>query len=121
MVMTLTRGKKLRSSAANARYWATIQDWMELILNALVTTSLETGYTVLEVKRIVADNLPHEQAAILFVRKKEAVHDILKDCAGIPSSVRLGTKEFNEFTDELERVMAEIKGEVMAVQMKAGA
>jgi len=121
LLMTLTEGKETRRGKQNARYWATLSDWREMIENSIMITSVHTGYTPLEVRRLAADRLPHEQAAILFIRKSEGVHDVLKACAGIPTSTRLGTKEFSKFDAEMERVMAEILGEVNAVQMKAGA
>ncbi len=121
MVMTLTEGSKIRSDSQNARHWASLHDWREQIENAVALISIETGYTNLEVRRLVADQLPHEQAAILYVRRDDSVHDILKQCAGIPTSTRLGTKAFNMFDEERDRIMAEILGEVHAVQMKAGA
>ena len=115
LYLTLSPGKGKRSSAANARYWSNIEFWMEEIRNEIKAIAEETGYTYLEARRVIANELPPEHEEILYARTKEAVHDALKEICGIPTTTRLGTKEFNNYSDQLDLAMSQILGEVRAI------
>lgn len=112
VVITVTEGSRIRTNSQNAKYWAEVQYFMQEIESMISTAADESGYTSLELKRIVAEDLPIEQAAILFVRKPEAVHDILKGICGIPTSTKLGTKAFMKFENVLSQTMMEIIGNI---------
>ena len=53
-----------------------------------------------------------EYVAILFSHTPEVAHDILKLIVGIPTSTRLGTKEFMKFEEQMEATIAVIAGEI---------
>lgn len=112
LVITVTEGTKIRSSGQNARYWAEVQYFMEQINETIEQAANESGHTEFEIKKILAEQLPIEQSVILFARKPEVVHDILKGICGIPTSTRLGTKDFMKFEDRLTQVMSEIIGNI---------
>ena len=112
IVITVTEGTKTRTSAQNARYWAEVQYFMSELNEILAQAAEESGYTQIEMRRLVAEQLPVEQAVILYARKKEVVHDVLKDICGIPTSTRLGTKEFSRFDEVLAQTMSEIIGNI---------
>ena len=119
LVLTVTEGKRLRSSAQNARFWAEVSYFREQIAAAVDEVAEHTGYTPMEVKRLIAQELPIEQAVILFAQSSETVHEILKQIVGIPTSTRLGTKEFSKYEERLSQVMTEVIGSVKAVQRVA--
>ena len=119
LVLTLTEGNRLRTPAQNARHWSDIDAFMTEINQSIEYVSEHTGYTPLEVKRLLASELPIEHAVILFARSKETVHDVLKDICNIPSSTRLGTKAFSKFDDILAQTMSEIIGSVKAFTRRA--
>jgi len=119
LVITVTEGTKIRSTGQNARYWAEITYFMEQIQEAVSKVAEYTGFTELEVKRLLAADLPVEQAVILFARIPEAVHDQLKQICGIPTSTRLGTKAFMKFEDRMAATMTEILGNVNNLTMRA--
>ena len=107
--------EKIRSSSANARYWATLNDYIDQLTAAVYQVAEYTGYTPLEARRIVAQKLMPEQGAILFATKAEAVHDMIKLICGVPTSTRLGTKKFQKFEAIMETTITEIVGEVNAI------
>ena len=119
LVLTLTEGKKIRSTAQNSAYWANIKVLLDEISSAIQSVSEHTGYTPLEVKRLLSQSLEPEQIAVLYARKSDTIHEILKQICSIPTSTRLGTKEFMKFEDILEGTIAEIIGSIRAVVNKA--
>jgi hypothetical protein len=112
LVITITEGTKTRTNGQNARYWAEVQFFMGQISEAIDSKADETGHSNIEIRRMLAEQLPIEQALILFAKKAEVIHEILKDIMGIPTSTRLGTKEFMKFEDRLSQVMSEIIGNI---------
>lgn len=106
--------EKTRSSSANARYWALMQENLDAITATVERLSEETGHTPLEIRRHIAAQLTPEHAAILYAVKKEAAHEILKLICGVPTSTRLGTKKFKKFEAIMEATLADILGEVNA-------
>ena len=119
IVISITEGKSIRSSAQNARYWADLTMMLNDIRHAVESVSEHTGYTPLETKRILASELEPEQVAILYATKPEIIHDVLKQICNIPTSTRLGTKDFMRFEDILEATIAEITGTIKATAMRA--
>ena len=89
--------EKPRSGPQNSRYWASLTQYLKEIDHAIKRISDSTGYTPLEVKRLIAKEMPPEYIAILFAKSPETAHDVLKEICGIPSSTRLGTKKFMDF------------------------
>lgn len=116
LYITISPGKGQRSLGANARYWANIEFWIEEIRNEIKVIADETGYTYLEARRVIANELPPEHEEILYARTKEAVHEGLKEICGIPTTTRLGTKDFNNYSDQLDLAMSQILGEVRAIR-----
>lgn len=112
IVITVTEGTKIRTEGQNARYWCEVQYFMEQINEAIHNAANESGHSEFEIKKILAEQLPIEQAVILFARKPEVVHDILKGICNIPTSTRLGTKDFMKFEDRLAQTMSEIIGNI---------
>lgn len=121
LIITVTEGRKIRSSKANSRHWVLIDSFMYEIDDAVRRISEHTGYTELETKKIIAQNMPAEQIEILYARTKEAIHNSLKVICNIPSSTRLGTKSFSKFDDVLAGTIAEIIGHINAVTRKSEA
>ena len=119
MQVTISEHIRLRTSAQNARYWASLAEEMRQMKEAIHHISEHTGHTQLEARRIVADDLEPEQIAILYARTQEAVHDILKTIHGIPTSTRLGTKAFMQFEERMIQSVAEVNGAVKAMQREA--
>jgi hypothetical protein len=117
LYLTLSQGKGQRSSAANARYWANIEFFMQEINNEINVIADNLGYTNMEARRVIAEKMDNvEHALILYARSKEVVHEVLKQICNIPTSTRLGTKEFNKFSDQLDLAMSQILGEVRAIR-----
>jgi len=112
LVITVTEGKKIRTNAQNARYWSEIKYFMDEINAAIDRSAEESGYSNIEVRRLLADHLQIEQAIILYARKSEVVHSILKDICGIATSTKLGTKAFSKFDERLSQTMTEILGDI---------
>ncbi len=119
IVLTVTQGSRIRTTGQNARHWSEVNYLREQLQQSVEKISEHTGYTPLEVKRLIAQEMEPEQIAILYARSNETIHDILKDIVGIPTSTRLGTKEFSKFDDRLAQVMAEIVGIVKSVTHRA--
>lgn len=119
LVITITEGKRIRTDGQNRRYWSNLSNLLQEIRQAISQVSEHTGYSEFEVRKLVADELPIEQAAILFVRTPEAAHEILKMLVGIPTSTRLGTKAFSKFEMRLEQTMMEIIGNINAITRRA--
>lgn len=112
IVITVTEGTKTRTSGQNARYWAEVQYFMEQINDAISYAADESGHSEFEIKKILAEQLPIEQSVILFARKPEVVHEVLKGICNIPTSTKLGTKDFMRFEDRLSQTMSEIIGNI---------
>jgi len=121
VVVTVTEGKKIRTDLQNAAYWCEMKHFLSQITEAVTRLSDFSGYTVAEVRRIIADTLPPDQAGIVYALSPEAAHDCLKEICGIPTSTRLGTKAFMKFEGRLEQTMTEIIGYINAVVYKAAA
>lgn len=119
IVVTVTEGTKTRTGGQNRRYWADMDFFLEQIDEAIEQFAEQAGYTNFEARRVVAEFLEPQHAAILFVRKKEAAHEILKMICNIPTSTRLGTKSFQKFERVLEQTMAEILGSINSVVRQA--
>ena len=117
-VLTITSGKKIRSESQSKRYFANLDYWLEQISHAIHKVE-ENGYTNLEARNVIARELPESHAAVLYVRKAEAAHEIIKLICGIPTSTRLGTKSFMKFEDIMEQTMSEIIGEINAAVREA--
>jgi len=113
--------EKIRSLPQNSRYWATLTELLNRIQRAVHVVSEFTGYSPLEVKRLLAADMPAEYSAILFCPKPEPAHEVMKEICGIPTSTRLGTKKFMAFEERMEQVMADIEGYVNAFERKAAA
>lgn len=117
-VVTVTEGTKIRTEGQNSRYWADMEFLLEQIDEAVERLSDEFGYTNIEVRREIAKGMLNEYqpecSAILFVRNKEAAHEVIKMICNIPTSTRLGTKAFQKFDGVRERVMAELLGAINA-------
>jgi hypothetical protein len=106
---------RTRSTGQNSRFWATLTEELRQLSAGIAEIAAHTGYTPLEVRRIVAKELQPEQVAILYAGTPEAVHDILKTINGIPTSTRLGTKKFMEYEERMVQTIAEVVGAVQAV------
>jgi len=119
IVVTVTEGTGIRSTAANSRHWALIRDLKQNRDDVINIISEETGYTPAEVKKLAADYMPPEHIGILYARTEKAIHAELKDICNIPTSTALGTKAFSKFDEILEGTMAQITGEINAVSRKA--
>ena len=104
--------QKTRSLPQNSRYWASLTEYLNQIHQTIQIISDESGYTPLEVKRLIADDLKPEQVAILFARTPEVAHDVIKEICNVPTSARLGTKRFMLFEEQMERTIAEIAGQI---------
>jgi hypothetical protein len=107
--------EKTRTEGQNSRYWCTLEEELRQLSAGIAEISEHTGYSPLEVRRIVAKELQPEQVALLYAGTPEAVHDILKTINGIPTSTRLGTKKFMEFEERMLQNIAEVVGAVRAV------
>lgn len=118
-VLTITEGKKIRTDGQNKRHWVSIESFMAQIAEAVDVVAEGAGYTPLEVKRVIAKGMSPEHVGILFARTGEVVHETLKAICNIPTSTRLGTKEFSKFDDILEQTIAQIIGEVNSVAQSA--
>jgi len=79
----------------------------------------ETGYTPLEIKRLIAQDMMPEHVAILLTTRTDSAHDIIKQIAGIKTSTNKNTKEFMEFEETMEHAMAEVMGAVNAFKGRA--
>lgn len=111
--------ERTRSIPQNARYWASLTQYLKEIDATIKLISEQTGYTVLEIKQLIGRELPLEQAVILFAKSPEIAHDVLKEIHGIPTSTRLGTKEFMQYEERMEQTIAEIVGVISDFAEKA--
>lgn len=121
LVITVTEGRKIRTSKQNERHWCNLDSFMFEIDDAVRRISEHTGYTYLETKKIIAQDMPPEHIEILYARNKEAVHNSLKAICNIPSSTRLGTKSFSKFDEILAGTIAQIIGHINAVTRESEA
>ena len=120
VVVTITKGKRIRSETQNARYWAGLNQHMENISNWVQKLADDSGHTPWEIRQAIASELAPEYAAIMYCFIPEAVHVILKKICEVPTSTRLGTKEFMQFETRMEQAMAEIVGEIQKTAMAMG-
>ncbi len=111
---------KSRTLPQNSRYWASLTQCLKEIADTANRVSDATGYTPLEVKRLIAKEMEPEYIAILYARSPEVAHDVIKAICNVPTSVRLGTKEFSKFDETMERTIAEIVGQIQAFERMAG-
>lgn len=120
-VMTITQGTKIRTSAANSRYWANMDNFLNEINDAVERYADKLGETNIQARREIAINMeqrydcPIEYLTLLFIRTKEPAHEVMKTICNIPTSTRLGTKEFQKFESILEVTMSEILGIINSV------
>ena len=59
--------QKTRSLPQNSRYWASLTEYLNQIHQTIQIISDESGYTPLEVKRLIADDLKPEQIEITWI------------------------------------------------------
>lgn len=111
--------EKTRTLPQNKRYWSSLTEYLNQMQQTVQAVASETGYTALEVKRLIAAEMPIEHAAILFARKPEVAHEVLKEICDVPTSTRLGTKKFMAFEERMIQTIAEISGQVNAFARKA--
>jgi len=119
-VITISPGKKIRTEIQNSRYWCMMQESLDIISAEVDEMAERTGYTPLEARRVVAAEMPWEQSMILACRKSEAAHEVAKMILGIPTSTRLGTKDFMKFEDQIDMLMAEIVATIRSICKGAG-
>lgn len=110
---------RTRTTNQNARYWASLGEELRQLAHEIALICEHTGYADLETRRLIAKDLPPEQAALLFARSSEAAHDILKTIHGIDTSTRLGTKKFMEFEERMIAIVAEVVGAARALYRSA--
>jgi len=118
VVMTISTGSKIRSDSQNARYWATLTDELNKITSIIDAMAERTGYTNFTVRKIIAGELSWEYSLILSARKPEVAHEVLKMILDIPTSTKLGTKEFMKLEDVMLATMSEIVGEIQSYSVK---
>lgn len=108
--MILRPKAEIRTNEQNAMYWSALDDRVNAV-NRLVTIAADTtGHTPLEMRQIWASNMPPEQAALMFVLRPEAAHEIIKVVLGVPTTTRLTKANFSEFYERMETIYAEIIG-----------
>jgi hypothetical protein len=117
--VTCKEYERTRSLPQNSRYWATLTELLNSINQTISVIAGDTGYTAIEIKRLIAKELSPEQIAILFARTPEVAHEVLKEICGIPTSTRLGTKEFIAYEERMEQTIAEIAGHIEAFRRMA--
>lgn len=115
VVLTVSQGKHIRGDGANARYWVMLQESLDMITAEIDAMSEHTGYTPLEARKIIANEMSWEHSMILACRKTEPAHEVMKMICGIPTSTRLGTKEFAKFGDVIDMTMAQIVSEIRSI------
>lgn len=111
--------QKTRSTPQNSRFWASLTEYLRHMNQTVQAIASETGHTPLEIKRLIAQEMQPEQVAILFARKPEVAHEVLKAIHDIPTSTRLNTKQFMVYEQRMEQTIAEIAGIVNAFSRKA--
>ena len=111
--------EKTRTLPQNSRYWSSLTEYLNQMNQTVHAMANETGYTPIEVKRLIAAEMPPEHVAILFARKPETAHDVMKEIHGIPTSTRLGTKPFMQFEERMIQTIADIVGAVNAFSRRA--
>ena len=107
--------EKTRSLGQNSRYWVGLQEILRHLNATVNQIASDTGHSPLEVKRIAVVGLPIEYGIILFAKKPEVAHEVLKDICNVPTTTKLGTKKFIEYEDRMLAVMTEILGHVRAM------
>jgi len=110
---------KLRSLPQNSRYWVTLTHYLGEMNKEIGLLSGETGYTPLEIKRLIAQDMMPEHVAILLTTRTDSAHDIIKQIAGIKTSTNKNTKEFMEFEETMENALAEVMSSVNAFKGRA--
>ena len=112
--------EKTRTLNQNARYWATLTEMLRQMHHTIHAVANETGYSAIEVKRLIARDMPQpEYIAILFCSKPEPAHEVLKQICDVPTSTRLGTKKFMLFEERMIETLSEIAGIVNAFARRA--
>jgi len=119
MEVIVRKYEKTRSLPQNSRYWASITELLNQLNQTVETVSEHTGYSPLEVKRLIAKELPPEQVAILFCSRPELAHDVMKTICNVPTSTRLNTKQFMQFEDRMIQTVIEIKGQILEFERVA--
>lgn len=104
--------EKTRSTAQNSRYWANLDFYLDKIQRSILVIADHTGYTPIEVRRLIAERLTPEQSALLYAVTQKAAHDVIKTICGVPTSTRLGTKQFMKFEEVMENTLTEAAGAV---------
>lgn len=104
-----------RSEGQGKRYWAGLDEHIFQLHAAIEAVSDYTGYTPYEVRRLVAKDLQPEHVGILYALDSKIAHKCLKDVCGVPSSARLGTKEFSKFDLIMEQTITEIVATVKSI------
>ncbi len=118
--VTVEDYEKIRSLPQNSRYWATLTELLREIAKTVTAVSEHSGYSPREVKKLMASTLTPEQTGILFARKPELAHEVVKQICDVPTSTRLGTKKFMEFEERMIQEIATISGEVAAFKRLTG-
>jgi len=121
IVLTLTKGKRIRTEAQNARYWATLTQHLENISNWVQQIADETGHTTWEIRQLIARDIEPQYAPIVYCFMPEAAHKVLKIICDVPTTTRMGTKEFMAHEARMEQTMAEVVGSIQQVAMTMGA
>lgn len=117
--MILRPFTKIRTLPQNSRFWASLTEYLRQMNQTVQAIANESGHTVLEIKRLIAREMEPEQVAILFARKPEVAHEVLKAILDIPTSTRLNTKQFMAYEGRMEQTIAEIAGIVNAFARRA--
>jgi len=114
----LRPARELRTLGANARYWATLTEYLNQIRAAIMALCDHTGHTPMEIRRSIAQTMPIEYGVLLFVDDPEPAHGVLKKIYGVPTSTRMTKKNFQTFHDRMEATMSEVLGTVNAYGAK---
>ena len=114
-LLTIEEKIKTRSISQNARYWVTLDEYLSDIERRIKEVADYSGHTILEVKKLICQELAIEYAAIILTLKPDPTHEILKIICGVPTSTRLGTKAFKEFEERMIETLAQIAGQVNQV------
>ena len=115
MEVVFQEHEKIRTTPQNSMYWAALDYYLKMITRSVENVAKHTGHTPLDIRRLIAKELDTDQATILFIRSKEAVHDYMKTIFNIPTSTRLGTKKFSQFEEQMEATLSDIVGTINAI------
>ena len=115
MMVVIKPFEKTRTLGQNSRYWVGLQEILRLLNATVNQIASDTGHSPLEIKREAARGLPIEHGIILFAKKAEVAHEVLKDICNVPTTTKLGTKKFMAYEERMLAVMTEILGHVRAM------